>query len=63
MGFLSNTGDRGRLMNLEFRDGFVKSVVTALKRYREKVLAGNPGGGLNGFNQMVTQPALKETSH
>lgn len=38
MGFLSNTGDRSRLMNVAFRDEFVKSVVTALKKYREQLL-------------------------
>ncbi len=36
MGFLSNKNDRERLMNLQFRDTFTRSVVTALKRYRMK---------------------------
>lgn len=35
MGFLSNPGDRGRMMNVEFRDDFVQALVTALKRYSE----------------------------
>lgn len=37
MGFLSSTGDRGRLMNVAFRDEFVKSVVNAIKLYRARV--------------------------
>lgn len=37
MAFLSSTGDRGRLMDVAFRDQFVKSLVNALKRYREKM--------------------------
>jgi N-acetylmuramoyl-L-alanine amidase len=36
MAFLSNTGDRGRLMNVEFRDDFVQALVTALKRYTRR---------------------------
>ncbi|MEW6055430.1 MAG: N-acetylmuramoyl-L-alanine amidase [Bdellovibrionota bacterium] len=36
IGFLSSTGDRGRLMDVNFRDDFVKGVVQALKRYSEK---------------------------
>lgn len=37
MGFLSHDGDRARLMNLGFRDQFVKSLVTAIRRYRIKL--------------------------
>ncbi|MBI3543598.1 MAG: N-acetylmuramoyl-L-alanine amidase [Deltaproteobacteria bacterium] len=37
MGFLSNTGDRSRMMNVLFRDDFVSSLVAALKRYADKV--------------------------
>ncbi|MBI3558719.1 MAG: N-acetylmuramoyl-L-alanine amidase, partial [Deltaproteobacteria bacterium] len=37
MGFLSNTGDRSRLMDVVFRDEFIKSLISALKRYRDKV--------------------------
>lgn len=35
MGFLSNSGDRGRLMDVKFRDEFANSIVTALKRYEQ----------------------------
>ncbi len=36
MGFLSSVGDRGRLMDLKFRNEFVSKIVTALKRYRKE---------------------------
>jgi N-acetylmuramoyl-L-alanine amidase len=45
MGFLSNTGDRGRLMNIDFRDQFVSSVVNALKKYREQKSERSGGAG------------------
>lgn len=41
MGFLSNTGDRSRLMNINFRDEFVKRIVSGIKRYREKAGTGS----------------------
>ena len=41
MGFLSNTGDRSRLMDVVFRDEFIKSLISALKRYRDRVNVAN----------------------
>jgi N-acetylmuramoyl-L-alanine amidase len=37
MGFLSNTGDRSRLMDAGFREDFVRAVVGALRRYGDKL--------------------------
>ena len=36
MGFLSNENDRNRLMNVVFRDQFVRKIVSAIKKYRSK---------------------------
>lgn len=42
MGFLSSTGDRGRLMNVAFRDEFVKGIVNAIKQYRDRIVPVKP---------------------
>lgn len=36
MGFLSSSGDRGRLMDVAFRDDFARSVVDAIRRFEKK---------------------------
>ncbi|HRK01056.1 MAG TPA: N-acetylmuramoyl-L-alanine amidase [Oligoflexia bacterium] len=36
IGFLSSAGDRGRLMDVAFRDEFARSVVSAIKRFDER---------------------------
>jgi len=41
IGFISSAGDRSRMMDVVFRDEFIKSVVSALKRYREKLRSPN----------------------
>jgi N-acetylmuramoyl-L-alanine amidase len=40
MGFLSNPGDRSRLMDLKFRDEFTQKLIKALIRYREHLKSG-----------------------
>lgn len=37
MGFLSNTGDRSRMMDVVFRDEFIKKLVSAIKHYRDTI--------------------------
>lgn len=36
IGFLSNTGDRSRLMDIAFREQVVKGIVSAIRKYRDK---------------------------
>ncbi|MBI2605659.1 MAG: N-acetylmuramoyl-L-alanine amidase [Deltaproteobacteria bacterium] len=39
MGFLSSPGDRARLMDVVFRDHFVKKLVASIRRYRDRTRA------------------------
>jgi N-acetylmuramoyl-L-alanine amidase len=39
MGFLSNTQDRDRLMNAEFREKFTNALVTAVVRYKARLIS------------------------
>ncbi len=39
MGFLSSSGDRARLMDVVFRDHFVKKLVASIRRFRDRTRA------------------------